>query len=229
MMLNTDAAWLAGLIDGEGYVGTAQKAGAKNGETARPSVAIGMTSPKLVEWVLEHCPEAGIYQRKNKGANNKAITYIVVWRSDKAVALLKQVRSYLIIKREQADLVIQCQLFEDQYYLKSGTTYRWNGPTPQPIKEFRHDTWTKLRILNKKGPPIKEVTMSFYKTPFSDAISPDAVPHKGTGPGEYDSTEVPNTPSRTGGMFPELHRDKHFSEPKLSGPYSKSPFKDAVD
>jgi len=69
--------------------------------------------------------------------------------------------------------------------------------------------------------------MSLIKTPFKDKIGVDSVPHRGTGPGTYDSSEVPNTPGRDGGLIPELHRDGHFSQPSHSGPI-KSPFKDAV-
>ena len=68
----------------------------------------------------------------------------------------------------------------------------------------------------------------YVDSPFSDAVGKDSVGPSGSGPGTYDSSEVPNTPGRDGGMFPELHRDDHFSDPKLSGPY-KTPFKNAVD
>lgn len=46
-----------------------------------------------------------------------------------------------------------------------------------------------------------------YKTPFSDAIEKSPVPTKGSSGGQYDTQEVPDTPSRSGGVFPELHRD----------------------
>ena len=69
--------------------------------------------------------------------------------------------------------------------------------------------------------------MGLIKTPFSDRIGADSVPTRGSGAGSYDSQEVPGTPSRDGGLIPELHRDGHFGQPSHSGPI-KSPFKDAV-
>lgn len=65
------------------------------------------------------------------------------------------------------------------------------------------------------------------KTPFSDALE-DRVPVKGSGPGKYDAESVPDTPMRSGGMYPELTFDTHWDGPKKTGPIKDSPFKDAV-
>lgn len=69
--------------------------------------------------------------------------------------------------------------------------------------------------------------MSLIKTPFSDRVGLDTVPHRGTGPGTYDSTEVPGGPAREGGLLPELYRDDHWSGPSTSGPLT-TPFSDRV-
>jgi hypothetical protein len=70
------------------------------------------------------------------------------------------------------------------------------------------------------------------KTPFGDALE-TVVPSRGSKGGEYDSQEVPDTPSRNTSPngFPELHRDtaatsKSPSKDAISG--TKTPFKDAV-
>lgn len=67
------------------------------------------------------------------------------------------------------------------------------------------------------------------KSPFGDAVGPASVPDRGSKGGQYDSSEVPNTPPRDGGMYPELHRDTAVTSasPSLSGPY-KTISKDAV-
>lgn len=71
--------------------------------------------------------------------------------------------------------------------------------------------------------------MSTYTdSPFKDAVGPDSVPAHGSKSGSYDSTEVPGTPTRDGGMYPELHRDTQFGTPGKSGPYTRSPFTDSV-
>jgi hypothetical protein len=71
--------------------------------------------------------------------------------------------------------------------------------------------------------------MGIYKdSPFKDAVGADSVPTRGSKGGEYDSSEVPDTPGRSGGLYPELHRDTQFGAPKDSGPYTHVLFKDAV-
>jgi len=67
------------------------------------------------------------------------------------------------------------------------------------------------------------------KSPFSDAVGPSTVPHKGTGKGSYGSESGNGFPGRDGGLLPELNRDTTFGSPKKSGPIDHSPFKDAVD
>jgi len=70
--------------------------------------------------------------------------------------------------------------------------------------------------------------MSIYqKSPFKDAIESNPIPTRGSKGGQYDSSEVPDTPGRSGGMYPELHRDTQFGNPSGSGPYS-TPYKDKV-
>jgi hypothetical protein len=66
------------------------------------------------------------------------------------------------------------------------------------------------------------------KSPFSDAVSKDMIPVRGSKGGQYDSQEVPGTPGRDGGLYPELHRDTAVTSqgPSKSGPV-KTPFKDA--
>lgn len=68
-----------------------------------------------------------------------------------------------------------------------------------------------------------------FRTPFKDAIEKSPVPTKGTGSGEYDKQEMPNTPSKSGNAFPALHRDTTFDGPKGTGPITRSPFKDAIE
>ena len=70
--------------------------------------------------------------------------------------------------------------------------------------------------------------MAEIKTPFTDRIEKSPVPNRGSHGGQYDSSEVPNTPGRTGGLYPELHRDGAITgTPKSDGPV-KSPYKDRV-
>lgn len=66
------------------------------------------------------------------------------------------------------------------------------------------------------------------KTPFSDAIEKSPVPTRGSHGGQYDSQEVPGTPGRDGGAYPELHRDGAITGTP-GGNTFKTPFKDAIE
>ncbi len=67
------------------------------------------------------------------------------------------------------------------------------------------------------------------KTPFGDAVESTPVPHRGSGSGSYDTPCVPDTPSRDGGLVPELTYDTNFGAPsKSKGPITECPFTDAV-
>ncbi len=75
--------------------------------------------------------------------------------------------------------------------------------------------------------------MSFYKTPFSDAVEPNSVPKKGTEGGKYDNAvaetiDVPGRDVSPNGVA-ELHRDTAVTtkSPSTTGIYDTR-FKDAV-
>lgn len=71
--------------------------------------------------------------------------------------------------------------------------------------------------------------MSLIKTPFSDQVGLDTVPHKGTEGGDYGTTEYPGAPAGDSHYLPELSRDTAVTSksPSVDGMY-KTPFKDAV-
>lgn len=66
-----------------------------------------------------------------------------------------------------------------------------------------------------------------YKTPFSDAIEKSPIPTTSSGKVSTSKNEVPDTPGRDGGMYPEVTRDTHWPAPSHNGTV-KTPFKDAV-
>lgn len=65
-------------------------------------------------------------------------------------------------------------------------------------------------------------------SPFSDAIGPDKVPQRGSGNKTYDNEKGINLPQREGRLLPEVFRDNVAGDPKLSGPITRTPFRDAV-
>lgn len=94
-----DAAYLAGLIDGEGSVMLVRR---QNGG-AHLRLTIANTDRAILEWTAEATGVGGVYLQRKATERTKA-SYS--WRAhgDGAASVIRQVRPYLRIKPVQADL-----------------------------------------------------------------------------------------------------------------------------
>lgn len=96
------AAYLAGIIDGEGTIGIYE---ARSPGSQRLShyvqVTITNTDPRLMDWLLDTI--GGRVDRRRDPSRNVAHKQPYSWRAHgpNAVALLAAIQPYLIIKREQ--------------------------------------------------------------------------------------------------------------------------------
>lgn len=129
----TDAAYLAGLIDGEGYVGLVRFGKRASGEVAiYPRLTIAMTDKAIVNWVdvlTGYIGTRGVLDRHNPKhrpayqwhANGKA-----------AEAVLAQVLPYMRVKRRQALALLRFVAAE----------------TPKQ----RASVFARYQPLNKRGP-----------------------------------------------------------------------------
>lgn len=100
----TDAAYIAGFLDGEGCISIYRR---KNSYAAK----VSFTNTYLP--VIEHIGTligAGSYKSKSRASSVRhKVAYDMVVNSDFAANLLKQLLPYLIIKKEQARLAIDMQ------------------------------------------------------------------------------------------------------------------------
>lgn len=95
-MTDTQLAYIAGIIDGEGHVGSQLTGG---GEYPNPLVQVCMVAPHVIEFLHLHC--GGGCTRNNKD--------LFVWYvTGKAVAdFLTVILPYLLIKKTAAELAIK--------------------------------------------------------------------------------------------------------------------------
>jgi hypothetical protein len=99
-----DAAYLAGLIDGEGTIALSRRHASENRQLV---LTISSTEAALVEWA-RNCLGVGKITRKAAAASHHApgLTYVVANRQ--ALDVLQQVTPYLkSYKRERADMVLR--------------------------------------------------------------------------------------------------------------------------
>lgn len=106
MIKETDKAWFAGIIDGEGYISLIRRH-----TYYVPSVKVGNTNEKLIHRCKEILDMAGIeycitYFDRGERVNAKPSWDIVMESRPRVVAVLKLIEPYLISKNEQAKLVL---------------------------------------------------------------------------------------------------------------------------
>lgn len=94
----TTLAYVAGIIDGEGYIGIY---GGKQDKHVL-TVGVKMCDPEAIGVIVDN------FGGTNSGyENEKAYVYRVILRAGKAYEFLKAIRKYLRVKAEQADWAIE--------------------------------------------------------------------------------------------------------------------------
>lgn len=145
-----EAAYLAGLIDGEGSISvnrtkTSSSAKAcKRGFAYRSSLVVAMTDLSILEWAQNITGVGKICVKKRQSPKHKPAWTWAVW-SNEAVSLLIQLLPYLRIKLNQAENLIEFQKVM-RYPGKNGLSdEEWT------LREFHHN---KSHILNQRGVPV---------------------------------------------------------------------------
>jgi len=144
----TDKAYIAGLIDGEGCISIAPK--------HKPGyydvrLTISNTSKSLIEWAVTRIgglfyADHWDYSRSNEPSSNRhpetwKLRSSLIFTSQKARAILHAVLPYLVIKRPQAELALS------YFDLVRPSGYH----IPEDLKLKRIAMCEQMHVLNKKG------------------------------------------------------------------------------
>lgn len=135
------AAYIAGLVDGEGHIGLAKMKSKQRGmaSTYSPRVDVANTKHALLLWCKL---TTGIGEVKVSGQRSNRTDYSWELKIDEMTQFLMVIRSYLVIKREQADLVIE--------YLERCRGIKNHKPSEE-IMILRSVIFDELTELNRKG------------------------------------------------------------------------------
>ena len=138
MVSETDKAYLAGFVDGEGYVCII---------TSRSSFQMEMGVVNTYLSALEELQRlwGGRIYKKKRSSNTHKQAYVLRWYKE-VPSILIEILPHLKIKREQARLGIQYALTGDQR--GGGGKKRKVSST---VMEMREQIYTKLREANKRG------------------------------------------------------------------------------
>lgn len=150
---DTQLAYLAGILDGEGYIGLVAQ-----GNIMRPKVVVKMSTAPVIEW-LHTVFGASVWETKTPYGINQN------WEMNKVAEieeLLEAVLPYMILKREHVELL-----------LAFSKTSKYPGSRVCPeVRAIRENMYVALRLLNEKR---KRLTLTAEATIESPVVESEVV------------------------------------------------------
>ncbi|MDP2922116.1 MAG: LAGLIDADG family homing endonuclease [Candidatus Omnitrophota bacterium] len=128
-------AYLAGIVDGEGTVTLSRH---HKHETPAPLVSVSNTDLRLLKWIRYKA--GGIITSKKISKPHHTQSYVWRLRQNSALYFLNEIKKYLIVKREQAELITK-------EYKK--VTHRAGRYTSQLLHR-KEKLVNKIRALNQR-------------------------------------------------------------------------------
>lgn len=141
-LTETEKAWLAGFIDGEGCVGVYLCKSYKEKKYPKPNVGISNTHKGSMIFVSKLLKQgtAQWYPAKSKGKKYKKCYNVVISGIPSVYPLLKNILPYLIVKKKQAEYTLRwCKLYMNRETIRT--------KEPDECVELRR----KIKELNKRG------------------------------------------------------------------------------
>ncbi|MFZ5852303.1 MAG: hypothetical protein ACOYY2_13045 [Actinomycetota bacterium] len=145
MRSETEIAYLAGILDGEGCITLVRNQGPAGYEDRtyyRLVVNVTNTDAGLLDWIAQRWPDCRLgVVNVGKAAERAKDCLRLTWTGPRALGLLSQVRPYLVAKAGQADIAVRFRATGD---------YR-GRPVPQHVNDERAALVDEIRALNRKG------------------------------------------------------------------------------
>ena len=140
-----EAAYLAGLFDGEGslYL-VARKGTRRRSHHFHPEMTVANTDLALIEWVRDATGNGGIWLNKKPGSNHKQ-GYVWLLMPTQIRHVLPQLLPYLKSKRRRAAMMLE--FFDLQRQADRGP---WGYAQPAVIDQVLV-LYAELRALNRRG------------------------------------------------------------------------------
>lgn len=116
-MTETDKAYIAGIIDGEGCIGIYVARGGKGYGSHALQVVVKMSEPQAITMISETF-DTPIHVGGVRGNSRPCGT--VTLRAEKALSLLQACLPYLRVKKAQAEIGIEFQLTKKNWITRNG-------------------------------------------------------------------------------------------------------------
>jgi hypothetical protein len=137
----TDAAYIAGLMDGEGCIMLLWRKGIKT------RVNVSNTHRPVLEWLVETTGIGGIVRQTRSSSKHSPSWYWQV-NGDASESIVRQISPYLHIKSQQAALLLDTQ-------------ERLRNPALKADMVWQEEYLARMHDLNRRGP-------SGYKAMYSE-------------------------------------------------------------
>lgn len=146
----TELAWMAGFVDGEGYIGIYKHKEPRMAEgfLFKTQFCVVNTNIDALKSFKEHFG-GGIYPQAKRNPNHKQ-GYQWKVTNVRALLALERLLPYLRIKARQAQLVIEAQTIISARDNKNFTK-GIKGATVLPYPKRLYEIYEELRDLNRKG------------------------------------------------------------------------------
>lgn len=154
-----DLAYMAGIIDGEGCISARRRSHRKGKRpNSTPTLAIANTHRGLLEWVTVKFG-GNICSPRNQ-IRRPTHKQIYQWSMEGSCVydLLRLVLPYLVVKRNQAEVVMEMVEIKDNASPENGGTCAGIGGTGSDYTDHTFDKlddlWAKIQKLNQRGVSI---------------------------------------------------------------------------
>jgi len=130
----TDKAYLAGILDGEGCISF----GSRAGKYLTVTLQVTNTNFELIKWLIGHLG-AGNWYGYAPRVGNRRPCYLWSVAGKRATDIIRQVLPYLVLKRPQAELTIALPRFKNASPGKPTMTekdYAFNGLLLRQMREL---------------------------------------------------------------------------------------------
>lgn len=161
-MSKLTAAYIAGFVDGEGYIGLIRNKGRQMFRRIDYYVAVlkvGNTNKDIIYW-LKNSFGGTIWIRNPKDNQNKKIAYLWTLDNKNLIPFLDKIYPYLRIKRKQVEIVRKLKDTINRKSYSFPERIARNGgrfiskTLNNDVADYREKLYKEIRILNKRGNPL---------------------------------------------------------------------------
>jgi len=144
--------YLAGMLDGDGGISLSLKKDKRHLNQMVATIQYTNTSKEMLDWIQNKLQGVGCIHVSNKKTKKSKEGYsYMIWTPVIIEKLLFTLLPYLIIKKEQAKIMIDYLKNRPNRQKKRRRNTKGQISGHSPIPEFSYSCYMKLKKLNKRG------------------------------------------------------------------------------